>query len=39
MQYGVDAGGTVRIPAGRYRVNTLHLRPNVELHLEKGAGQ
>jgi hypothetical protein len=30
-------GGTVHVPAGRYRVNMLHLRPNVELHLEKGA--
>jgi hypothetical protein len=30
-------GGTMRVPAGRYRVNVLHLKANVELHLEKGA--
>ncbi|MDR2041847.1 MAG: hypothetical protein LBP98_05955, partial [Tannerella sp.] len=30
-------GGTVRVPAGRYRVNVLSLKAGVELHLEKGA--
>jgi hypothetical protein len=32
-----DGGGTIRVPAGRYRVNVLNLKANVELHLEKGA--
>ena len=32
-----DGGGTVRVPAGRYRVNAVNLKANVELHLEKDA--
>jgi hypothetical protein len=32
-----QGGGKIRIPAGRYRVDWLYLRPGVELYLEKGA--
>lgn len=30
-------GGTVEVPAGTYRIGTLILKDNVELHLQKGA--
>jgi len=30
-------GGTVLVPAGTYRIGTLILKDNVELHLQKGA--
>ena len=41
-QAAIDAaaargGGRVTVPAGRHRVGQLHLKSNVELHLEKGA--
>lgn len=32
-----DGGGTVLVPAGRYRVGTVRLRSHVTLHLEAGA--
>ncbi len=42
VQSAIDAcsesgGGTVSIPAGRYRIGTIYLRSNVNLHLESGA--
>ena len=33
----VRGGGTVAIPAGTWRTGALHLRSNVELHLDEGA--
>lgn len=32
-----SGGGTVRVPAGRYRSGTIHLRSHVFLHLDAGA--
>ena len=32
-----NGGGKVIVPAGRYRVGTVYLRDNVELHLQTGA--
>ncbi len=32
-----DGGGTVLLPAGRFKSGTLHLRSNIELHLTPGA--
>jgi hypothetical protein len=42
IQSAIDAcfeagGGTVKVPAGRYRIGTISLRSNVNLHLESGA--
>lgn len=42
IQKALDAcassgGGVVIIPAGEYRIGTIYLRSNVELHLESGA--
>lgn len=32
-----NKGGTVEVPAGRYKIGTLILKDNVELHLQHGA--
>ncbi|WP_051882101.1 glycoside hydrolase family 28 protein [Parvularcula oceani] len=36
-QCAEDGGGRVLVPPGRYRTGAIHLRSNVELHLERGA--
>ena len=36
-QCAEDGGGRVLVPPGRYRTGAIHLRSNVELHLEQGA--
>jgi len=32
-----DSGGTVNVPEGRYLTGAIHLKSNVNLHLDKGA--
>ena len=42
FQHSIDScsehgGGIVRVPKGKYTIGTLHLKDNVDLHLDEGA--